>query len=304
MIFIKITEFWEFKKYIMPTKENKWFLLIVLSLIWGSSFILIKRGLVGLTPFQLGSLRVIFAGLFLLIIGFKSLKTIPADKWKFVVLTALFGILLPVYLFAFAQVGISSSVSGILNSLTPLYTLLLGALAFGLVFKRNQIFGVVLGLAGCLMLVLNNDSAHTEENYFYALFVVAATFCYALNVNLVKRYLSDVSPLSIITGNFAVLLIPALVALSFTDFHTVIQKPEALHSMWFVIILGTMGTGIANLIYYKLIQISSPLFASSVTYIIPIVAFGWGLLDGEMLTPFQFLGSFVILTGIYMASKK
>jgi drug/metabolite transporter (DMT)-like permease len=154
------------------------------------------------------------------------------------------------------------------------------------------------------MLVLNSDSAQGEQNYFYALFVVAATFCYALNVNLVKRYLSEVSPLSIITGNFAILLIPAIVVLCFTDFSTVIQKPETQHSIWFIVILGIIGTGIANLIYYKLIQISSPLFASSVTYVIPIVAFGWGLLDGEMLTPFQFLGAFVILTGVYMASKK
>lgn len=288
----------------MPIKNNKWFLFIALSLIWGSSFILIKRGLVGLTPFQLGSLRIIFAALFLLIIAFKHLKTIPANKWKYVVLTGISGILLPVYLFAFAQMGISSSVSGILNSLTPLYTLLIGALAFGLIFKRNQIFGVILGLGGCLMLVLNSDSSHTEENYMYALFVVAATFCYALNVNLVKRYLSDVSPLSIITGNFAVLLIPAIVVLSCTDFYNVVQKPETQHAMWFIMILGIIGTGIANLIYYKLIQLSSPLFASSVTYVIPIVAFAWGLLDNEMLTPFQFLGSFIILTGVYMASKK
>ncbi len=236
----------------MFTKNNKWLLFILLSLIWGSSFILIKRGLVGLTPFQLGSLRIIFAALFLLIIAFKNLKTIPADKWKYVALTAIFGILLPVYLFAFAQVGISSSVSGILNSLTPLYTLLIGTLAFGLIFKRNQIFGVILGLGGCLMLVLNGDSSHNTENYFYALFVVVATFCYALNVNLVKRYLSDVSPLSIITGNFAVLLIPAVIVLSFTDFYTVVQKTETIHSMWFIVILGIVGTGIANLIYYKL----------------------------------------------------
>ncbi|WP_300564912.1 DMT family transporter [Flavobacterium sp.] len=288
----------------MLTKNNKWFLFIMLSLIWGSSFILIKRGLVGLTPFQLGSLRIIFASLFLLIIAFKSLASIPKNKWKYIALTAISGILLPVYLFSFAQMGISSSVSGILNSLTPLYTLLLGALAFGLVFKKNQIFGVLLGLTGCLMLVLNSDSADANQNYFYALFVVAATFCYALNVNLVKRYLSEVSPLSIITGNFVILLIPAVVVLCCTDFFSVVQKPETLHSIWFIVILGIIGTGIANLIYYKLIQISSPLFASSVTYVIPIVAFAWGLLDGEMLTPFQFLGAFVILTGVYMASKK
>jgi drug/metabolite transporter (DMT)-like permease len=288
----------------MPIQNNKWFLFIALSLIWGSSFILIKRGLVGLTPFQLGSLRIIFAGLFLFFFAFKNIKTIPKDKWKYVILTGIFGIFLPVYLFAFAQMGISSSVSGILNSLTPLYTLLIGALAFGLLFKKSQIWGVLLGLGGCLLLVLNNDASHTEENYWYALFVVAATFCYALNVNLVKKYLSEVSPLSIIAGNFAIVLIPAVVILICSDFHTAIQLPATQHSVLFIILLGILGTGIANLIYYKLIQLSSPLFASSVTYVIPIVAFGWGLADHEMLTPYQFLGSLVILVGVYMASKK
>ena len=128
----------------MNSKQLKWFLLITLALIWGSSFILIKRGLVSLTPFQLGSLRIIFAAVFLLIIGLKSLPLIPLGHWKYIVLTAFFGTLLPVYLFSFAQTEINSSVSAILNSLTPLYTLLLGAFAFGLLFERRQFFGLLL----------------------------------------------------------------------------------------------------------------------------------------------------------------
>lgn len=276
----------------------------MLSLIWGSSFILMKRGLVALNPYQLGSLRIVFATIFLLLIGFKSLAKIPIQKWRYITLTALFGIFLPVYLFAYAQTGISSSVSGILNSLTPLYTLLLGVLAFGLTFKRNQIIGVILGLSGCFLLVFYGNSSHGETNYFYALLVVIGTICYATNVNLIKKYLSDVTPLAIITANFVILLVPALVILFCCGYADIATKPEVIHATFFIVVLGVIGTGVANLIYYKLIQITSPLFASSVTYFIPIVAMSWGLLDGEMLNPLQFLGAFIILIGVYMASKK
>ena len=288
----------------MLTKNNKWLLLVLLSLVWGSSFILIKRGLVGLNPFQLGSLRIIFATIFLLLIGFKSLAKIPIDKWRFIIITALLGTGFPVFLFAYAQTGIKSSVSGILNSLTPLYTLLLGALAFGLTFKRNQIFGVVLGLSGCLMLVINGNANGHETNYFYVFLVVIATICYALNVNLIKKYLSDVSPLSITTGNFSVLLLPAIIILFSNGYGGVISNPEVQHATLFIVILGMLGTGVANIMYFQLIQITSPLFASSVTYFIPLVAMGWGLLDGETLNFLQVIGAMIILCGVYMASKK
>ena len=288
----------------MFSKNNKWFLLILLSLIWGSSFILIKRGLVGLNPFQLGALRIIFACLFMVIVGFKSISKIPLTKWKYVAITSLFGNGLPVFLFAYAQTGIKSSVSGILNSLTPLYTLLIGVLAFGLGFVRNQVIGVVLGLTGCLLLVFFGKSASGETNYFCAFLVVIATMCYALNVNLIKRYLSDVSPLAITTGNFLTLLIPALIILFANGYADVMTQPEVIHSTLFMIILGMVGTGIANILYYQLIQITSPLFASSVTYFIPIVAMSWGMLDGETLNFMQLVGAGVILSGVYLASKK
>jgi drug/metabolite transporter (DMT)-like permease len=303
LIIIKITEFWEIKSQTMLSKNNKWFLLVLLSLIWGSSFILIKRGLVGLDPFQLGALRIIFASIFLLVIGFKSLFKIPLFKWKYIAITAVFGTGLPVFLFAYAQTGIKSSVSGILNSLTPLYTLLLVILAFGLTFMRNQIIGVLLGLSGCLMLVIGGNSGNGETNYFYAFLVVIATLCYALNVNLIRKYLSDVSPLSITTGNFTFLLIPAIAILFISGYPQIAFQPEVQHATLFIIVLGMLGTGVANILYFQLIHITSPLFASSVTYFIPLVAMSWGLLDGERLSPLQFLGSMVILSGVYLASK-
>lgn len=288
----------------MDAKQLKWFYLFLLSLIWGSSFILIKRGLVGLTAIQVGSFRIIFAALFLLIVGFSSLKKISRYQWKFIALTSVFGTFIPAFFFAIAETQVDSSIVAILNSLTPLNTLVLGIIAFGIQFQKRQVLGVFIGFIGCLLLILSGASNHSGQNYYYLILVVIATLCYAINVNLIKKYLSDLNSLSITTGNFAVLLLPALIILSTTDFTQKINLEETQHSIMFVMILGVLGTGIANVLFFKLIQMSSPVFATSVTYLIPIVAFFWGLLDNEMLTPIQFFGAFVILIGVYLSAKK
>lgn len=288
----------------MSAKQSKWFFLFLLSLIWGSSFILIKRGLVGLNPFQLGSLRMIFASTFLLIIGFKSLKNIKQQQWKYIALTAMMGTFFPAYLFSIAQTQIDSSISAILNSLTPLGTLVLGALVFGLSFQRRQIFGVLIGLVGSALLILNGAVNHPGQNYWFATLAICGAICYAINVNLIKKYLSDLNPLSITVGNFTVLLVPAFVILCFSGFFDVAHLPNVKMSMLFIGILAIVGTCVANVLYFKLIQISSPIFASSVTYMLPLVACFWGILDGESLTLVQALGALIVLVGVYLSAKK
>lgn len=288
----------------MESKKLKWVYLITLAFIWGSSFILIKKGLIGLTPTQLGSLRILFAASFLLVIGFKSVVKIPHHKWKYIALTAALGTFVPVYLFALAQTQMDSTVSSILNSLTPLNTLLIGVLAFGLSFRRAQVFGVIIGLIGTFLLIVNGALHHPEQNYYYAILVLMASVCYAINVNLIKKYLSDLSPLSITTGNFMVLLLPAILVLFYSGFFEVMTVEKVKHSVGFIFILGVLGTGVANILFFKIVQIASPVFATSVTYLIPVVAFFWGLLDNEMLTPVQFLGAFIILFGVYLSAKK
>ena len=288
----------------MNARQLKWVYLMILALIWGSSFILIKKGLVGLSALQLGSLRILFAAIFLLLIGFKSVLKIPKQKWKYIALTSMFGTFIPAYLFAIAETEIDSSITAILNSLTPLNTLILGAIVFGINFKRSQVWGVFIGLIGSMLLVFNGAINHPEQNYYYAVLVIIASVCYAINVNLLKKYLSDLSPLSITTGNFAFLVLPTFLILFFSGFFEVIHVAKVQHSILFIMILGVVGTGIANILFFKLIQMSSPVFATSVTYLIPIVAFFWGLLDNEMLTPVQFFGAFIILIGVYLSAKK
>ncbi|MEY4038881.1 MAG: hypothetical protein RIR67_1193 [Bacteroidota bacterium] len=288
----------------MESKQLKWIYLGILSLIWGSSFILIKKGLIGLSAIQLGSLRLIFSAVFLVLIGYKSLFKLTKSQWKYVALTAVFGTFIPAYLFALAETEIDSSTTAVLNSLTPLSTLILGIIAFGIPFKKNQFIGICIGFIGSILLVFNGASNHPEQNYYYAFLVVLASICYATNVNLIKKYLPTVAPLSITTGNFLVLLAPAVLLLYFSGFFDIISAPEVQTSMGYIAILGIVGTGIANILFFKLIQISSPVFATSVTYLIPIVAFYWGLLDHEILTSIQFMGAFVILIGVYLSSKK
>ena len=288
----------------MTNQQEKWLYLILLSLVWGSSFILMKKALMGLTPIQLGALRMFIAGVFLLSVGFKSLKKIKKNHYKHIVSTALLGTFFPVFLFAFAVNGIDSSITSILNSLTPFNTFIAGALFFSFTFKKQQIVGIVIGLIGTVVLILKGADLNPNQNYWYTLLVVLASFGYGLNVNIVKRYLSDLSALSIVVGNFLLLIVPAFLVLLFTGFFTTFQfSGEGLTSLGYVTVLAVFGTGVAKVFYNKMVHLATPIFASSVTYLIPIVAVFWGLLDGEKLNYIQLIAGAVILVGVYLVNK-
>ncbi len=287
----------------MNNQQQKWVYLIVLSIVWGSSFILIKKALIGVTPIQVGALRMIFTSIFLLLFAFPSIKKIKKKHWKYLVYTALTGTFIPGFLFAFAIYNIDSSIVSILNSLTPFNTLIFGAIVFGLAFKKKQLTGILVGLVGTLILILKGADLHPSQNYWYAFLVIIASVGYALNANMVKKYLSDLDALAITTGNFLLLIIPATIVLSFTDFFTTYKATETqLNSLGYVAILSIVGTGIAKTIYNKLVQISDPVFSSSVTYLIPIVAIIWGVFDGETLSFVQVLGAVIILFGVYLVN--
>ena len=289
----------------MESKNTKWYLLFFLGAVWGSSFLLMKLGLRGVNSIQMGSLRILFAAVFLIIIGHKHLPKIPLHKWKYIAVTSLFGTFLPVYLFAIALSKIDSSVSSILNSLTPLMTLIMGMLFFKIDTQRRQIFGVLIGFVGCVLLVLFGDGGNTTENYYYAFLIVLASLFYGVNVNLIKKYLSDLKPLTISTGNFTIMLIPALIVLFCSGFFKIADQTIVQNSLIYIAILGVVGTGLSNILFFKLIQISSPVFASSVTYIIPIVAIILGyFVMNETLNSIQGIGALIVLIGVYFSSKK
>ncbi|MCL7752852.1 DMT family transporter [Polaribacter sp. Z022] len=288
----------------MNNQQKKWFYLIVLSIVWGSSFILMKKALLGVNPIQLGALRMIFTAVFMLLIGFKSIQKIQKKHWPFIVYTALLGTFIPVFLFSYAILGIDSSIVSILNSFTPFNTFIFGAIVFGFSFKKKQFIGIIIGLIGTLILILKGADLNPNQNYWYALLVIIASVGYAFNVNIVKKYLSDLDALAITTGNFLLLIIPAIVVLVFTGFFTTFKTNEiGLESLGYITILSVVGTGIAKTMFNKLVHISNPIFSSSVTYLIPIVAVFWGIIDGENLSLTQLFAGVIILFGVYMVNK-
>ena len=290
----------------MPNRHLKWIFLIILALVWGSSFILIKKGLVGLTALQVGSLRSVFAALFLMVVGIPSLKKIKAHQWKWIAFSGFFGTFFPAYLFSFAETEIDSAIVSILNSTTPLLSMLLGVFLFEAPFIKNKFIGVMIGLAGTTALILSGAAVNPDQNYWYSLLVILASLFYGLNANVIKKQLQSIPALAITTGNFIVIVIPALIVLATTGFFSseVILQPETQLSLLFVAVLGIIGTGAALIIFNRLIQISDPVFSTSVTYIVPIVALGWGVLDGEDFTLVQLFSGLIIFLGVVIVNKK
>lgn len=285
--------------------HKKWLYLGVLSLIWGSSFILIKKGLVGLTPYQLGALRIVLTSLILFSVGFKSLNQVRKRHWKWLAVTGFVSSFFPPFLFAMAQNHIDSSVASILNSFTPLATVLVGMLLFGIYSTSRQLIGVFIGLAGTLLLIFAGSEMNSSENHWYGLLILLASVGYAFNVNMIKKYLTDISALAVTTGNFLFIFLPALVVLYLSGyFHEIAQSEKMLVASGFILILSILGTATAKVLFNKLIQVSSPVFASSVTYTIPLVAILWGLFDGESFSVWQMMAAGVVLIGVYLSNKK
>ncbi|WP_405203077.1 DMT family transporter [Dokdonia sp. LLG6352-1] len=289
----------------MPNKSLKWIYLFVLSIIWGSSFILIKKGLVGLDPLQLGALRILFSATVLLLFGWKSLKKIKKQDWKWIGITGILGTGLPVFLFAFAETEIDSAVVGILNSSVPLLAFIFGILLFGAQFIQRQFIGVLLGLVGAGALIYIGAQINESQNYWYASLVIIAASFYALNVNIIKRHLQEVPAIAIAAGNFVFLIIPAAIILAISGFFDLPVTTDATlqQSIGYIVILSIFGTALAKVMFNKLVQMSNPVFASSVTYLMPIISVMWGLLDGEAFTMLQFIATLIILAGVYIGNS-
>ena len=290
----------------MFQNNKKWIFLFLLALIWGSSFILIKKGLVGFTPLQLGSLRIIITALLLFLAGFKSLKNLPKNTLKWIVISGFLGTFFPAFLFAYAETEIDSAIASILNSIVPINTIVFGFLAFKMHSSKRQVLGVLTGFAGTFLLITNGASINPNQNYWYAFLVIIATVMYAFSINIIKRHLQNVSPIAIAVGNFAIIIIPAFIVLIFSGFFTsqVIQGPDFTISLFYIFLLSLFGTAIAKVLFNNLVQISTPIFASSVAYIMPIIAVSWGVLDGESFGFWQGVATVIILLGVYLANSK
>lgn len=288
----------------MTNAHKKWFYFIILSMIWGSSFILIKKSLIGLTPYQVGALRIVFTTFFLLLIGLRSLKEIRKKDWKWIGLSGFSGSFFPAFLFAMAQTEIDSAVASMLNSLTPLNTFLAGIFLFGILVSRKQLWGMGIGLTGTVILIAAGSEFHPDQNYWYTGLILASSIAYALNINIIKKYLIDLSAVAVTTGSFLPIVFPAVIILYFSGFFETAFTSEAMQtSMVYLLVLALFGTAFAKILFNRMVQMASPVFAASVTYTMPLVAVLWGLWDGERLSGYQLLGGLAILLGVYLSNK-
>ena len=290
----------------MDKNTKKWIYLFLLSGIWGSSYILIKKGLVGLSPIQLACFRIVITSFILVFFGLRHVTNLSIEQWKWLAVTGFFGTFFPTFLFAYSETKIDSSVVAVLNGLTPLFTLFIAVLFFGYTFRKLQFLGVAVGLLGTIMLISDEYSSKSFSNANYSLLVLIASLCYGFNVNILKYKLKGVSSIGIAIGNFLAITPPALILLLLSDFswNTFYKEEDIITSLLFVFILASMGTALAKVMFNELVTISSPVFSVSTTYLLPIVAIGWGILDGESFGISKFISAFIILIGIYLITKK
>ena len=288
----------------MGKSVKNYLTLVILALIWGSSFILMKRGLEVFDFMQVASLRIFIAFFSLTPFLPKALKIVKRKHYLPILITALFGNFMPAFLFAKAQTQLDSALVGILNATVPLFTLILGVYFFNTKPSKANIIGIFIGLFGVLFLTLNTLQEGVSFNS-YVLFIVLATLFYAISINVIKRYLQDLNASSIAALAFLLIGPISSVYLFSSSFLYQLQThSDAYTALGYIALLSILGTSIAAIIFNRLLRRSSAIFTSSITYLIPIVAIFWGLFDGETITIYHVLGFIIILSGVYLVNKK
>jgi drug/metabolite transporter (DMT)-like permease len=287
--------------------QKRWFhfaVLLGLGLIWGSSFILIKIGLKSFSNDQAAAIRMLLASLALLPISLRNIKLISRKDIPALLYSGFLGSFIPAFLFTKAQTQIDSAVAGILNSLTPVFTMVAGAVIFNFRFKAWQVSGLLLGLIGAAGLIVGGKDFNLGSINFYAMLIVLATILYALNINIVKIYLTHLTGVQITSLAFMFIWPVALIYLTTTDFAPVFHNPDWPVHFGALAVLGIIGTSAALMMMNSLIRYVSPVFASSVTYIIPAFAIMWGFIDGEKITLHHLGNMAIILLGVYLINRK
>lgn len=296
----------QFKIYAVNKKVVNWCILIALALIWGSSFILMKRGMVVYASDEVAALRIFIAFLVLTPLIFTHLKRSQLKFWPAFLGMGMLGNFMPAFLFTKAETVISSSLAGMLNSLTPLFTLLFGVLLFKVKTKFLNVLGILIGFIGAIGLLIAGKAENMGNNLSFGLFVVLATVFYALSVNIIKRFLNEVPPITATVWALSFIgPLAGIYLFTGTHFTEHLQThPQALSSLGYVSVLAVFGTAFSVIIFNVLIRNTNALFASSVTYLIPIVAMCWGIFDGEEVLFQHFMWIGLILLGVYLVNKK
>jgi drug/metabolite transporter (DMT)-like permease len=291
------------QKIQLENRVWQWATLLFLSLIWGSSFILMKKGLESYSHLQVAAFRIFFSFLFMLPVTIRNVRVINRENLQSLLIVGFIGFAIPAFLFTKAQTRIDSYLAGMLNSLTPLFTLVVGILAYRTSTRWMNVIGLVLGLAGALGLMWDGDMNLLKGINVFALFIVAATICYGINVNEIKFRLDRLSSLEITSLAFLFTGPVAGIYLLFTDFSPAARTPDYLLNLLYIAILALFSSVIAVLVFNHLIKFTTTLFAASVTYLIPVFAILWGVLDGESIRLLQFFWITIMLLGVYLVNK-
>ncbi|MGX5818454.1 DMT family transporter [Chitinophaga lutea] len=288
----------------MDQRVLNWGIFLLLCLTWGSSFILMKLGLDSFSPYQVASLRLISAGVALLPFFFRFIRQTPKGKLPVIILSGMLGNGIPAYLFCIAETRIDSSLAGMLNSFTPVFALLFGLLIFKAGATRRQLAGLAIGFVGVICLFLAKGIT-ANQYWYYGLFIVLATACYGLNIVLVHHYLKGYTTLQLVSVSLFFMAMFALPVLLLSDFGAAFRTADRpWMSLGASVVLGVMGTGVASVLFYQLIRSAGAIFASMVTYGLPVVAIGWGLLAGEQVNVLQVLCLAGIMGGVYLVNRK
>lgn len=290
----------------LSKKQNQWITIILLAIIWGSSFILMKKGLVSFTPKEITYYRIFLVFIVLLPFSLKGIYSISLKNWGVLTLSGIVGSAVPYFLFIKAQTKIDSSLSGILNSITPLFTLGFAFFIFKERFKLKAVLGIIIGLLGASGLIFFSSKGEDFSTFsIYAALPLIGSACYALNLNLIKIYLSEINSLKITAWSFLFIgPIAGFLLFNNTQFIThLFNHEKGWESFVYINILGLVGTALAVWIFNLLIKHTSSLFASSVTYLIPIVAIFWGIADGEIFNLTKIAFTSIILCSVYLTNK-
>ncbi len=291
--------------YCMNTKLFNWLLFFILCLVWGSSFILMKEGLKELSAYEVAAMRMLSGGIVLLPFAMKSFQRMQRKDLGLLIVSGLLGSFIPAILFCVAETKIDSALAGMLNALTPLFVITIGALLFKTAVPWKKVAGVLVGFSGMLLLFLAQKKGTANSDLFLASLIVIATFSYGLNVNLINRYLKHVASLDIASIAFVALIVPAcivLLAAGFTQHN--FSETSVIKAIGASAVLGIFGTAIASILFYMLMKRAGPLFSSMVTYGIPFVAIGWGIVAGETIGQLEIVGLLIILSGVYLANRQ
>ena len=286
--------------------NNKYILLVVIALTWGSSFILIKKTLPVFDPFQIGAFRAGLSGIMLAFIGFPAMRKMAKKDIFWIALAGFLGNFLVVFIFPFAQRHVSSSLAGIINALDPIFTLLLGSLLFSIRSKAVQYFGAIIGFGGAIVLVYNTDSDGSESQYLYIILLIIGAALYAISALIVEKKLAHINSTELSSSIYSIWMIPSLIILATSGFFTEIDfsKSETLEATGNLVFLTVVSTTLVMFLFFKLVQDTSAVFASTISLLIPAVAVFWGILDGESFTIWYALGGLLVLIGVYFIKDK